>query len=83
MMQVISSLRKVARIRTKRHEIVSPCMQSYCYYVVHLDFKVILNLFTKNSVIVELTQQITIFGLKNKLLDQRKLTLVYNTIKLA
>ena len=36
---VISSLRML--VRTKWHEIVSPGMQSYSYYVVNHDFKVV------------------------------------------
>ena len=63
--------------------IVSPDMQGYSYCVVNHDFKVVLSLFTKNSVIVKLTQRIMIFGLNNKLLDQRNLTLMYNILKLA
>ena len=81
MMQVISSFRKLAR--TKWHQIFSPDMQGYSYYVANHDFKVVLILFTWNSVIVELTQQITIFGLNNKLLDQRNTTSVCNILKLA
>jgi hypothetical protein len=41
---VISSLR--ALVRTKQHQIVSPDMQEYSYYVVHHDFKVVQNLFS-------------------------------------
>ena len=41
MTQVILSLRKLAR--TKWHQIVSPDMQGYSYYVVNHDFKVDLN----------------------------------------
>ena len=36
---VLSSLRMLAR--TKLHEIVSPGMQGYSYYVVNHDFKVV------------------------------------------
>ena len=36
---VISSLRTL--IRTKQHEIVSPGMRVYSYYVVNHDFKVV------------------------------------------
>ena len=39
MMVVISSMRTL--VRTKRHEIVSPGMQGYSYYVVNHDFKVV------------------------------------------
>ena len=39
MMVVISSLRTL--VRTKWHQIVSPGMRGYIYYVVNHDFKVI------------------------------------------
>ena len=39
MMVVISSMRTL--VRTKCHEIVSPGMQGYSYYVVNHDFKVV------------------------------------------
>ena len=58
-------------------------MQGDSYYVVNHDFNVVFNLFTKNTVIVELTQQIMIVGLNNKSLDQRNLNLFCNILKLA
>ena len=39
MLVVISSL--IMLVRTKCHEIVSPGMQGYSYYVVNHDFKVV------------------------------------------
>ena len=39
MMVIISSMRTL--VRTKRHEIVSPDMRVYSYYVVNHDFKVV------------------------------------------
>jgi hypothetical protein len=41
---VISSLRML--VRTNWHQIVSPGMQGYSYYVVNHDIKVVQNLFS-------------------------------------